>query len=60
MLVDFLANLGAVLAVDADPSTNLNDALGVGVQSTVGKTREIDCSFTCSSSVLNVGSVCST
>ena len=40
ILVDFLANLGAVLAVDADPSTNLNDALGVDVQSTVGKTRE--------------------
>jgi len=40
ILVDFLANLGAVLAVDADPSTNLNDALGVNVQSTVGKTRE--------------------
>lgn len=40
ILVDFLSNLGAVLAVDADPSTNLNDALGVGVQSTVGRTRE--------------------
>jgi len=40
ILVDFLANLGAVLAVDADPSSNLNDALGVDVQSTVGKTRE--------------------
>jgi CO dehydrogenase maturation factor len=40
ILVDFLSNLGAVLAVDADPSTNLNDALGVDVQSTVGKTRE--------------------
>jgi CO dehydrogenase maturation factor len=40
VLVDFLSNLGAVLAVDADPSTNLNDALGVDLQSTVGKTRE--------------------
>ena len=40
ILVDFLSNLGAVLAVDADPSTNLNDALGVDLQSTVGKTRE--------------------
>jgi len=40
ILVDFLANKGAVLAVDADPSSNLNDALGVDVQSTVGKTRE--------------------
>lgn len=40
ILVDFLSNLGAVLAVDADPSTNLNDALGVEVQGTVGRTRE--------------------
>ena len=40
ILVDFLSNKGAVLAVDADPSSNLNDALGVDVQSTVGKTRE--------------------
>ncbi len=40
ILVDFLSNLGPVLAVDADPSTNLNDALGVGIQSTVGRTRE--------------------
>ena len=40
ILVDFLANLGAVLAVDADPSANLNDALGVDVQNTVGRTRE--------------------
>jgi CO dehydrogenase maturation factor len=40
VLVDFLSNKGAVLAVDADPSTNLNDALGVGVTGTVGRTRE--------------------
>src|SRR5512137_205026 len=40
LLVDFLANLGAVLAVDADPSANLNDALGVEVHNTVGRTRE--------------------
>jgi len=40
ILVDFLSNIGAVLAVDADPSTNLNDALGVGMTGTVGRTRE--------------------
>ncbi len=40
LLVDFLCNKGTVLAVDADPSTNLNDALGVKVQSSVGRTRE--------------------
>ena len=31
VLVDFLSNKGIVLAVDADPSTNLNEALGVDV-----------------------------
>ena len=40
ILVDFLSNKGSVLAVDADPSTNLNDALGVGMTETVGRTRE--------------------
>ncbi len=40
VLVDFLSSKGIVLAVDADPSTNLNDALGVSLKSTVGKTRE--------------------
>ena len=40
VLVDFLSSKGVVLAVDADPSTNLNDALGVSLKSTVGKTRE--------------------
>jgi CO dehydrogenase maturation factor len=40
ILVDFLSNKGAVLAVDADPSTNLSDALGVSVTGTVGRTRE--------------------
>lgn len=40
ILVDFLSAKGIVLAVDADPSTNLNDALGVNVMSTVGRTRE--------------------
>jgi CO dehydrogenase maturation factor len=40
LLVDFLCNRGTVLAVDADPSTNLNDALGIKVASSVGGTRE--------------------
>jgi CO dehydrogenase maturation factor len=40
LLVDFLCNRGTVLAVDADPSTNLNDALGIKVASSVGRTRE--------------------
>jgi len=40
ILVDFLSSKGIVLAVDADPSTNLNDALGVDLRSTVGRTRE--------------------
>lgn len=40
ILVDFLSSKGIVLAVDADPSTNLNDALGVNVENTVGRTRE--------------------
>jgi CO dehydrogenase nickel-insertion accessory protein CooC1 len=32
--------LGTVLAIDADPSTNLNLALGVPVYETVGDIRE--------------------
>jgi CO dehydrogenase maturation factor len=40
VLVDFLSSKGIVLAVDADPSTNLNDALGVDLLSTLGRTRE--------------------
>lgn len=40
IMVDFLSGRGTVLAVDADPSTNLNDALGVSLSSTVGRTRE--------------------
>jgi CO dehydrogenase maturation factor len=40
VLVDFLSSKGIVLAVDADPSTNLDEALGVDLKSTVGKTRE--------------------
>jgi CO dehydrogenase maturation factor len=42
LIVDHLASLGVgdVLAVDADPSTNLNLALGVDLQETVGGERE--------------------
>jgi CO dehydrogenase maturation factor len=40
VLVDFLSGKGIVLAVDADPSTNLDEALGVDLRSTVGRTRE--------------------
>ncbi|MBN1691433.1 MAG: AAA family ATPase [Dehalococcoidia bacterium] len=40
VLVDFLSVKGIVLAVDADPSTNLNDALGVDLHNTIGRTRE--------------------
>jgi CO dehydrogenase maturation factor len=42
LIVDHLARLGVgdILAVDADPSTNLNLALGVEVGETVGGERE--------------------
>jgi CO dehydrogenase maturation factor len=42
LIVDHLARLGIgdILAVDADPSTNLNLALGVDVDETVGGERE--------------------
>jgi len=42
LIVDHLARLrvGSILAVDADPSTNLNLALGVDVHETVGGERE--------------------
>jgi CO dehydrogenase maturation factor len=42
LIVDHLARLGVgdILAVDADPSTNLNLALGVGLGATVGGERE--------------------
>jgi CO dehydrogenase maturation factor len=32
---------GPVLAVDADPNSNLNEVLGVGVHSTIGEAREM-------------------
>jgi CO dehydrogenase maturation factor len=40
MLIDLLCKKGVVLAIDADPSTNLNTALGLPLEATVGKARE--------------------
>jgi CO dehydrogenase maturation factor len=42
LVIDYLAKnkKGAVLAIDADPSTNLNLALGVPLDDTVGDVRE--------------------
>ena len=42
LIIDHLARLkvGNILAVDADPSTNLNLALGVELEDTVGGERE--------------------
>jgi CO dehydrogenase maturation factor len=40
LLVDLLSKKGVVLAIDADPSTNLNTALGLPLGATVGKGRE--------------------
>src|SRR4030042_957267 len=40
MLIDLLSTKGIVLAIDADPSTNLNNALGLPLESTVGNARE--------------------
>ena len=40
LLVQILSNKGVVLAIDADPATNLNQALGVEAGSTVGRIRE--------------------
>ncbi len=42
LVIDYLIknNKGSVLAIDADPSTNLNLALGVPVYDTVGDVRE--------------------
>jgi CO dehydrogenase maturation factor len=39
-IIDLLSKKGVVLAIDADPSTNLNEALGIELKSTVGKARE--------------------
>jgi len=40
LLIDSLSQKGVVLAIDADPSTNLSDALGLPIGATVGKARE--------------------
>ena len=40
LLVQLLAERGTVLAIDADPSTNLNMALGLDMSDTVGDVRE--------------------
>jgi CO dehydrogenase maturation factor len=40
LLIDLLSKKGVVLAVDADPSTNLNTALGLPLEATVGGARE--------------------
>jgi CO dehydrogenase maturation factor len=42
LIIDYLVkrNKGSVLAIDADPSTNLNLALGVPLEDTVGDVRE--------------------
>ncbi|HVN95738.1 MAG TPA: AAA family ATPase [Syntrophorhabdaceae bacterium] len=44
MLVRYLLELihnGPVLAVDADPNSNLNEVLGVNVNATIGQVREL-------------------
>jgi CO dehydrogenase maturation factor len=40
LLIKLLSRKGAVLAIDADPATNLNLALGLPLTDTVGKVRE--------------------
>ncbi|MFC1944914.1 AAA family ATPase [Chloroflexota bacterium] len=40
LLIELLSGKGAVLAVDADPSTNLHLALGLRLEGTVGGVRE--------------------
>jgi CO dehydrogenase maturation factor len=40
LLIKLLTQKGAVLAIDADPATNLNLALGLPLNDTVGKVRE--------------------
>jgi CO dehydrogenase maturation factor len=40
LLIDLLSKKGVVLAIDADPSTNLNTALGLPLEATVGGARE--------------------
>ncbi len=40
LLIDLLSKKGVVLAIDADPATNLNTALGLPLAETVGRARE--------------------
>jgi len=40
LLIDLLSKKGVVLAIDADPATNLNTALGLPLVGTVGRARE--------------------
>jgi CO dehydrogenase maturation factor len=40
LIIDLLSKKGVVLAIDADPSTNLNEALGLELPGTVGQARE--------------------
>ena len=40
LLIQLLSRKGVVLAIDADPATNLNQALGVDIGETVGRIRE--------------------
>jgi len=40
LLIQLLSSKGVVLAIDADPATNLNQALGVTLGETVGRIRE--------------------
>jgi CO dehydrogenase maturation factor len=40
LLIKLLSQKGAVLAIDADPATNLNLVLGLPLSDTVGKVRE--------------------
>jgi len=40
LLIQQLSQKGAVLAIDADPASNLDMALGITVESTVGRVRE--------------------
>src|SRR4030042_1007301 len=40
LLVQLLSQKGVVLAIDADPATNLNQALGVPIGESVGRIRE--------------------
>ena len=40
LLIQLLSQKGVVLAIDADPATNLNQALGVSIGDSVGRIRE--------------------